>query len=123
QAVKDFAPKPFARVSAAAFGQVLRTNSPSQLRDLGCLGHTRVVFPEPRHGCRVFGEGPAHRQSIAVSIHRQRGAARGIDTDTDDLVGPKSADSSARLPERLFDRDLGPFEVIPWMLSRQIGIA
>ena len=54
--MEDFAEEPFAGVSAAAFGEVLRADFPGQRGDFRRFRHAGVVLPQPGHGRRVLAQ-------------------------------------------------------------------
>src|SRR5437764_11046859 len=68
QAMQDFAEKPFAGIHPATFGEVLRTNFSSQLRDLARLFDTGVIFPKPGHGVGVIREALFKRKRHAFPV-------------------------------------------------------
>ena len=101
--MQNFAEKPFAGISAAAFGEILRANFLCQRGDFRRLGHAGVVFPKPRHRGGVFGESLVERQRLAVRVHGQRRAAGGVHADADDLFGLETADGFFGVGERFLD--------------------
>ena len=123
QAVEDLAEEPLAGVSAAALGEVLRAKLARQRGDLPRLGDAGVVLPQPGHCRGVFGEPAVEGERVAVAIHRQRRAARGIDPDADDLVRREAAHGALGHGERLLDRGLRAGHVVGGMLPGKVRVA
>ena len=123
QAMQNFAEKPFARIRAAALGEILRADFFCQRGDFGGLGDAGVVFPQPRHRGGIACEFLLERERLAFLIHGQRRAAGGVNANADDLAGAKTIDRLFRRRERLFDGDFRAADVIGGMLPRQIRVA
>jgi hypothetical protein len=102
-AVKNLAEEPFARIRAAALGEILRTDFFGELRDLGGFGDAGVVLPEPRHRRGIFREAFAEGERLAFGVDGQGSAAGGIDADADDLRRVEAADVFLRVSQRFLD--------------------
>ena len=123
QAMENFAEKPFARINAAALGEILRTDFFGERGDFRRLGHAGVVFPQPRHRRRIFREPLVKRQRLAFGVHRQRRAAGRVHANANHLVGTKSFHGFFRRGQRLLDGDLRAFDIIGRMLPGEIRVA
>jgi hypothetical protein len=123
QAMEDLAKEPFAGVRPAALGQILRPNLARQRGNLPRLGHPRVVFPKPSHRRRVLREPAVERQRLAIAIHRQRRAARGIHPDPDNLIRREASHRPLRQHECFLDRDFRPRDIVGGMLPGKVRIA
>ena len=123
QAMENLAEKPFAGIDAAAFGEILRTDFSGERGNFCGFGHAGVVFPQPRHRRRIFGEPLVKRQRLAFGVHRQRRAAGRVHADADNLIGAESFHGFLRRGKRLPDGDLRAFDIIGGMLAREIRIA
>ena len=71
----------------------------------------------------MLGEPPVEGKRVAVAVHRQRRAARGIDSDADDLLRRKAAHRPFRHCEGLLDRGLRPSDIVRGMLPREVRVA
>ena len=123
QAVEDFAEEPFAAVSAAAFGEILRAHLARHGGDLGGFGYGSVVLPQPGHRRRIFGEPPVKGKRLATGINGQGSAASRVDPDADDLLRFEAAHSSFGDAERPGEGDLGAGDVVERMLPGKVRIA
>jgi len=87
QAMPDLRPEPFRGICPAGLVQVLRAMLLRERRDLLCLGHGGVVFPQPGQGIGVALEPRVESQRYAFLIHRDGCRAGSIHPDADDLLG------------------------------------
>src|SRR5438270_309683 len=122
QTVEDLAEEPFARVSAAAFRQVLWPEFARRLGNLACLGYTGVILPQPCHGGWILCKPLVERQRPPVLIHGQRSAPGGVYSNSYDLARLEAFDGFAGLRQGPFDRGFGPGDIISRMLSRQVWV-
>src|SRR5258708_5902609 len=117
QTMEDFAKKPFTRINAAAFGEILRPNLARQVRNLGRLSYSGMVFPEPSHRCGVLRKTPVQSKWPAVGIDGQRRAPGSIHAEADHLLRLEATHILFCLSQRLLDRDLPPPPLISPMFA------
>ena len=120
QAMQNFAEKPFAGVSAAAFREVLGPELASQFGNLGCFGNAGMVFPQPGHRSRILGEPAVKRQRAPLAIDRQGSAPGGIDADPNDVIGPEAAHGALRSSQGFSDGEFSAGNVIGGMLAATV---
>ena len=119
QRVQDLAPEPFARIDAPFVdAEIGPAPACGILVDPGRLGDRGVVLPQNEHRVGVVGELRFQRERRAVTVHRARGRAGGVDRD--------AGDAGSILPlERAFDHRLDSLKVIERVLAESVvrGVA
>ena len=119
---QDFAPKPLARVNAAALRHDLRADFVAELRDLRGLGMAGVIFPQPHHRVEVALKLRQQTQRCAVLIHGNGRGSRGVDADADDLRGIKARDFCLRLLQSAFHHAFETVEVVLRILAGDMRV-
>lgn len=87
------------------------------------LNYTGMILPEPGHRSRVLVEPFLESERLSAGIHRQRGAARSVHTNADNLLWFEAPHMLFRVGQGVSNGNLRPFDVIPGVLPGQIGIA
>ena len=123
QAFQNLAPKPFARINAAALGEILRAHFFGERGDFAGFVDAGVVFPQPRHRGGIVRKSFLERERLTGRVNRKRRAAGRVHADADDLVGTETFHGFLRRGECLLDGDFRAIDVIRRVLPRQIRIA
>lgn len=120
---EDFAPEPFGRIDAAAFGHDVGSDLVAEGGDFCSFGVGGVVFPQPDHGVEVVGELREEPEGNALFVDENGGAAGGVDADADDLGGVEVGDGVAGLLKSAEDDGLESVQVVLGILAGDVGIA